>query len=161
MLVEFLNIKHSHSHCEWYTLIKRQFCDQLLSVAYWTFALISYETVTVRDHEQLRPGHQPAGGLAQPRHYAAQHQGGGAGGEVVRWAATGGADTQLISQVIKCTLHNVHNMWTVDCGLITDVLGCNSKLQTQDQQNILVWLWMNSRQYQELVEFLCGITADP
>ena len=38
----------------------------------------------------------------------------GAGGEVVRWAATGGADTQLISQVIKCTLHNVHNMWTVD-----------------------------------------------
>ena len=26
----------------------------------------------------------------------------------------GGADTQLISQVIKCTLHNVHNMWTVD-----------------------------------------------
>ena len=34
--------------------------------------------------------------------------------EVVRWAATGGADTQLISQVTKCTLHNVHNMWTVD-----------------------------------------------
>ena len=114
MLVEFLNIKHSHTHCEWYTLIKRQFCDQLLSVAYWTFALISYETVTVRDHEQLRPGQQPAGGRARPRHYAAQHQGGGAGGEVVRWAATGGADTQLISQVIKCTLHNVHNMWTVD-----------------------------------------------
>ena len=95
MLVEFLNIKHSHSHCEWYTLIKRQFCDQLLSVAYWTFALISYETVTDRDHEQLRPGHQPAGGRARPRHYAAQHQGGGAGGEVVRWAASGGADTQL------------------------------------------------------------------
>ena len=85
MLVEFLNIKHSHSHCEWYTLIKRQFCDQLLSVAYWTFALISYETVTVRDHEQLRPGHQSARGRDRPHHYAAQHQGGGAGGEVVRW----------------------------------------------------------------------------
>ena len=53
-----------------------------------------------------------AGPGPRPRHYAAQHQGGGAGGEVVRWAATGGADTQLISQVIKCTLHNgnVHNM---------------------------------------------------
>ena len=49
MLAEFLNIKHSHSHCEWYTLIKRQCCDWLLSVASWTFALISYETVTVRD----------------------------------------------------------------------------------------------------------------
>ena len=49
MLVEFLNIKHSHSHCEWYTLIKRQCCDWFLSVASWTFALISYETVTVRD----------------------------------------------------------------------------------------------------------------
>ena len=73
----------------------------------------------------------------------------------------GGADTQLIRQVIKWTLHNVHNMQYVDSGLIFDVVGCNSKLQTQDQQNILVWLWMNSRQYQELVEFLCGITADP
>ena len=41
----------------------------------------------------------------------------GAGGEVVRWVATGGADTQLISKVIKCTLHNVHNMW---CGQWTN-----------------------------------------
>ena len=31
---------------------------------------------------------ESAGGRARPRHYAAQHQGGGAGGEVVRWAAT-------------------------------------------------------------------------
>ena len=34
------------------------------------------------------------------------------------------ADTELIIQVIKCTFHNVHYMWQ---GLVTDVLGCNSK----------------------------------
>ena len=68
------------------------------------------------------------------------------------------ADTELIIQVIKCTFHNVHNMWQ---GLITDVLGCNSKIQTQDRYNIQVWLWMNWRQYQELLGILCGIIADP
>ena len=70
----------------------------------------------------------------------------------------GRADTELIIQVIKCTFHNVHNMWQ---GLITDVLGCNSKLQTQDQYNILIWLWMNWRQYQELLGILRDIIAEP
>ena len=76
--------------------------------------LLLFHTRQLLSEITSRPGHTPAGGRARPRHYAAQHQGGGAGGEVVRWAATGEADTQLISQVIKCTLHNVHNMWTVD-----------------------------------------------
>ena len=42
----------------------------------------------------------------------------------------GRADTELIIhiiiQVIKCNFHNIHNMWQ---GLISDVLGCNSKLR--------------------------------
>ena len=85
-----LELYYSHSHCEWYTLIKRQCCDWLLSVASWTFALISYETVTVRDTQCsvssadqtwssaiLRPA------LAAPLCGPTCHEGGGgAGGRV-------------------------------------------------------------------------------
>ena len=111
------------------------------------------ETPSVRFHQQIRPDHQPSWGRPRPRHYAAQHA---MKEEEVQ--EVGLADTELIIQVIKCTFHNVHNMWQ---GLITDVLGCNSKLQTQDQYNILIWLWMNWRQYQELLGILRDIIAEP
>ena len=65
----------------------------------------------------------------------------------------GRADTELIIQVIKCTFHNVHNMWQ---GLLTDVLGCNSKHRTSRI------FWSDDCGWtQELKNSGTGIIADP
>ena len=105
---------------EYCTLIKRQFCD----IDFWTFALISYEAVSVPDTQfSVSSVHDPAESSAIWRPVPAAPLCGSTSRR--RWA--GWTQNYLFRiQVIMCNFHNIHNMWQ---GLICDVLGCNSKLR--------------------------------
>ena len=130
---------------EYCTLIKRQFCD----IDFWTFALISYEAVSVPDTQfSVLSVRNPAESSAIWRPVTAAPLCGSTSRR--RWA--GWTQNYLFRiQVIMCNFHNIHNMWQ---GLTSDFLGYNSKLRPipAEYSGLIV-----DKQYQELLGILCGI----
>ena len=131
------------------TLIKRQFCD----IDFWTFALISYEAVSVPDTQfSVSSVHDPAESSATWRPVPAPPLCGSTSRR--RWG--GWTQNYLFRiQVIMCNFHNIHNMWQ---GLTSDFLGYNSKLRPipAEYSGLIVDI-----QYQELLGIFCGIIAEP